>query len=151
MPKYPPGTKVTVDADEFALGQWCRTLLVGMQDCAKDAAKKHPSPKGKYAVFVLMDGDGNLFADAAGDLVICNMPILFDGMQSGLDGELSPKFKHPEQLLSRSEVAELLTVSTDTVDRATVKGELPAVQISPRRVGHRMEDVLKLYVKRRVG
>ena len=126
-------------------------MLGAMQDCARDAAKLHPSPRGKYMVFALMDGDGNLCADAAGDLVVCHLPMIFDGMQTGPDGELSPKFKHPDQLLSRAEVAELLTVSTDTVDRATVKGELSAVQISPRRVGHRAEDVLKLYVKRRVG
>lgn len=50
-----------------------------------------------------------------------------------------------EKVITQAEAARLRGVSIDTLKRNSLRGESPQrIRLSPRRVGYRLRDVLKL-------
>ena len=47
-----------------------------------------------------------------------------------------------QRIVSEKKAAELQNVSVDTIRRKAARGELQRIQISPRRIGYRLGDVL---------
>jgi hypothetical protein len=53
-----------------------------------------------------------------------------------------PQALELQRIVSEKKAAELQGVSVDTIRRKSARGELQRIQISPRRVGYRLGDVL---------
>lgn len=47
----------------------------------------------------------------------------------------------PDRLVTEKRAAELLTVHIDTLRRMRRRGDIPYVQISPRRIGYRLGSI----------
>ena len=96
---------------------------------------------------VLLDGDGNVLAGKDGQANICIPPLLVENITAD-----TITFAFPHQLLSPKNAAELADVHKATVQRAVIDGDLPKpARISPRRIGHKLADVLKWTGEREAG
>jgi predicted DNA-binding transcriptional regulator AlpA len=112
-------------------------IFRSMLNAAEHQAKKRPTPDGWYPVTVIMNCAGD-FACGKDGMPLVVIPPLTIARTS----EKTVAFFHTEQRISPKQVAELADVHKATVQRAVIAGELPKpIQISSRRVVHRLSDV----------
>jgi predicted DNA-binding transcriptional regulator AlpA len=110
-----------------------------MMKLARREHRRKPSLSGLYAISLVTDGEGNIPCDKQGAPVVVIPPMGVAGLS---EDERSVFFYHTEQLVAPKNVAALADVHVATVHRAVKDGDLPKpIQISPRRVGHRLLDV----------
>ena len=121
----------------------------GMMRTARKEHRKRPSPSGFYPVTLIMDGDGNVMCGKDGRPIVVVPPLSVAGLDPN---ERSMQFYHTEQLVAPKNVAAYADVHVATVHRAVKDGDLPKpLQISSRRVGHRLLDVHASLAGRKAG
>ena len=112
-------------------------IFRAMVDAAKHQAKKQPMHDGVYPVTLLMNAAGGFVCDEQGKPIVVIPPLTV-----ARTGDKTVEFFHTEQLVAPKNVAAYADVHKATVQRAVISGELrKPVQISSRRVGHRLIDV----------
>lgn len=112
-------------------------IFQAMVNAARHQARTQPTHDGLYPVTVIFNGAGEIACDERGKPVVVIPPLTI-----ACTDEKTATFYHTEQMLSPKHVADLVGVHKATIQRAVKDGQLPKpVQISSRRVGHRLLDV----------
>ena len=65
-----------------------------------------------------------------------------------VETKIQPDSKPRDRVVSRQETASILNVSTRTLRRMELRGELPRVQITERCFGHRLSHIEQLIAAR---
>jgi|RhiMethySRZTD1v2_1073278.scaffolds.fasta_scaffold1982819_1 predicted DNA-binding transcriptional regulator AlpA len=122
-------------------------ILQTMVKAARHQSKKKPTHDGLYPVTVIMNGAGEIVCDDQGKPIVVIPPLSI-----ARTDEKTVSFFHTEQMLSPKNVANLVDVHKATVQRAVNDGQLPKpVQISSRRVAHRLAHVQEWIANRQNG
>jgi hypothetical protein len=123
-------------------------LLKRITDAAAHEATTHKSVSGFYPITLLADAEGNVLCDQDAVPVVVRAPV--DIMAIDTDNR-AVVFAQPNQLVKRSEAAQIAGTSTSTLKRAEGNGELRAVKISARDTSYLMADLNGWMLRRVLG